>query len=128
MTISPRPVIAKFVKDSTFFQQGYNRKFVVGTYILSTFLNGDFVGRRVITLTQDGNFFVIDSNQGGTKGVPTGAQFFSNNRFTDRQGTGSLTIREIIDTTFHCRFPTPKVQALSLLLKAIIVSNLVPTT
>ncbi|QSJ16398.1 hypothetical protein JYQ62_32500 [Nostoc sp. UHCC 0702] len=109
MTISTRPVIAKFVKDSTFFQQGYNRKFVVGTYILSTFLNGDFVGRRVITLTIDGNFFVIDSNQGGTKGVPAAAQFFPNNRFTDGQGVWKLNKSgEIIATTFNFNFPAPE--------------------
>ncbi|BAZ33652.1 hypothetical protein NIES4074_61660 (plasmid) [Cylindrospermum sp. NIES-4074] len=106
-TISPHPVIAQS-KDSTFFQQGDNRKFV-GTYILSTFLNGGFVGRRVITLTQDGNFFIIDSNQGGNKGVPAAAQFFPNNRFTDGQGVWKVNKSgEIIATTFNFNFPSPE--------------------
>ncbi|MBH8562609.1 hypothetical protein I8748_10530 [Nostoc sp. CENA67] len=99
---------AQSVKDSTFLQQGDNSKFVVGTYILSTFLNGDFIGRRVITLTQDGNFFAIDSNQGGTKGVPVAAQSFPNNRFTDGQGVWKVNKSgEIVATAFNFNFPAP---------------------
>lgn len=107
LTISPRPMIAQS-KDSTSFQQGYNRKFA-GTYILSTFLNGDFVGRRVITLTEDGNFFSIDSNQGGTQGVPAAAQSFPNNRFTDGKGVWKVKkSREITARAFNFNFPAPE--------------------
>ena len=107
--LSQSQVMAQSVKDSTFFQQGYNRKFVVGTYILSTFLNGKFVGRRVITLTGDGNFFAIDSNQGGTKGVPIAAQSFPNNRFTDGQGVWKFNKSgEITATALNFNFPSPE--------------------
>ncbi|MBW4673193.1 MAG: hypothetical protein KME52_03980 [Desmonostoc geniculatum HA4340-LM1] len=63
----------------------------------------------MITLTIDGNFFVIDSNQGGNKGVPAAAQSFPNNRFTDGQGVWKVNKSgEIIATTFNFNFPDPE--------------------
>ncbi|MDF5723483.1 MAG: hypothetical protein PUP91_24045 [Rhizonema sp. PD37] len=82
---------------------------LVGTYIAQTFLNGDFTGRRVLTLTEDGNFFVTDSNQGGTQGVPIAAQSSPNNRFTNGQGvwectkTGDFTAKSL-----NFNFPDPQ--------------------
>ncbi|MDF5712675.1 MAG: hypothetical protein PUP93_02010 [Rhizonema sp. NSF051] len=35
-----------------------------------------------ISLTEDGNLFATDSNQGGTQGVPRAVQSFPDNRFT----------------------------------------------
>ena len=109
LSFSPNLVKAQPVKDLTDSGQVSCRKFVVGTYILSTFLNSEFVGRRVITLTRDGNFFSIDSNQGGTKGVPSAAQSFPNNRFTDGQGVWKCNQGgEIIATAFNFNFPAPE--------------------
>lgn len=64
-------------------------RFVTGAYLTTiSDVNGNFASRGVITLTQDGNLFVIDSNQGGVKG--------SFNPFGDTQGAYNCTTnREI---------------------------------
>lgn len=105
---SMRPVKAQSVADAS-LDQARCRSLIVGTYIAQTFLNGDFVGRRVITLTKEGNFFATDSNQGGTQGVPPAAQSFPNNRFTSGQGvwkctkTGDFTAKSL-----NFNFPAPQ--------------------
>ncbi|WP_100903610.1 hypothetical protein [Nostoc flagelliforme] len=109
LSFSPSLVKAQPIKDLTDSKQITCRRFVAGTYILSTFLNGEFVGRRVITLTLDGNFFSIDSNQGGSQGVPKAAQSFPNNRFTDGQGVWKCSQSgEFIATAFNFNFPAPQ--------------------
>lgn len=109
LTFSPSLMKAQSVKNLTDSGRASCRRLAVGTYILSTFLNGEFVGRRVITLTLDGNFFSIDSNQGGTQGVPSAAQSFPNNRFTDGQGVWKCNQSgEIIATALNFNFPAPQ--------------------
>ena len=77
-----------------------------GTYVLDTYYENEFAGKRVITLTPDNIFFAIDSNQGGTKGVPPGAKSFPNNRFTSGQGVWRCD-RLISATTLKFNFPAP---------------------
>jgi hypothetical protein len=85
-----------------------------GTYVLDTYyppspLAQNFAGKRVITLTEDGQFFVIDSNQGGTFGVPPAAQTFPNNRFTSGQGIWKkFSSSRITAKVFNFNFPDPK--------------------
>jgi hypothetical protein len=46
------------------------RSLVTGSYLTTIVdANGELASRGVITLTADGNIFVIDSNQGGVAGV-----------------------------------------------------------
>ncbi|BAZ19738.1 hypothetical protein NIES4073_06110 [Kalymmatonema gypsitolerans NIES-4073] len=104
----PRFAEAQLVTDASHNQTDCPKS-IVGTYSVRTFLNGDFVGRRVITLTQDGNFFAIDSNQGGNQGVPSAAQSFPNNRFTSGQGVWKCTEKgEITATALNFNFPSPE--------------------
>lgn len=106
--LSGQQVLAKSLADVSLNQKGC-RNSIVGTYIAQTFLNGDLTGRRVITLTKDGNFFAIDSNQGGTQGVLPAAQSFPNNRFTSSQGVWECTKpREITATALNFNFPDPE--------------------
>jgi hypothetical protein len=74
-------------------------KFVTGTYLTTIVdANGNFASRGMITLTQDGNIFVIDSNQGGVKD--------SFNPFGDTQGAYKCTgNREISATGINFGFP-----------------------
>jgi hypothetical protein len=57
--------------------------FVTGTYLTTITSNGNFASRGLITLTQEGNFIVGDSNQGGISGLF--------NPFTTEQGTWACT-------------------------------------
>jgi hypothetical protein len=78
------------------------------TYVLDTQYEGKFAGKRVITLTQNQEFFVIDSNQGGTKGVPEGAQSFPDNRFTSGQGVWKCIYPDTIKASnLNFNFPAP---------------------
>ncbi len=64
-------------------------RFVTGTYLTTIFeANGKFASRGVITLEQDGNIFVTDSNQGGVEGVF--------NPFGDTQGAYTCTSNQEI--------------------------------
>ncbi|MEA5507224.1 hypothetical protein VB735_29855 [Halotia wernerae UHCC 0503] len=66
--------------------------FVTGTYLTTiSDANGQLASRGVITLTSDGNFFVIDSNQGGVKGAF--------NPFGDTQGAYTCTGNQEISAT-----------------------------
>jgi hypothetical protein len=72
-------VKAESVLDSN-SQQAVCSKFVTGTYLTTiTDTQGKFLSRGLITLTQEGNFIVGDSSQGGISGVF--------NPFTTAQGT-----------------------------------------
>jgi hypothetical protein len=65
------------------------RSFVTGTYLTTIVdANGQFASRGVITLTADGNLFVIDSNQGGVEKVF--------NPFGDTQGAYTCTSNQEI--------------------------------
>ncbi|GAB1543688.1 hypothetical protein NUACC21_63640 [Scytonema sp. NUACC21] len=106
--LSSREVKAQSVTDVSPDQTSCPSS-IVGTYIAKTFLNGSFTGRRVITLTRDGNFFAIDSNQGGNQGVPPAAQSFPNNRFTNGQGVWMCTkTGEVTATALNFNFPDPE--------------------
>lgn len=74
-------------------------RFVMGAYLTTiSDVNDNFSSRGVITLTQDGNLFVIDSNQGGVKG--------SFNPFGDTQGAYKcIANREITATGINFGFP-----------------------
>ncbi len=70
-------------------EQAICSKFVTGTYLTTIKdANGGFASRGLITLTNDGNFIVGDSNQGGISGVF--------NPFTTSQGTWACTGRREI--------------------------------
>ncbi|MBW4632760.1 MAG: hypothetical protein KME30_12965 [Iphinoe sp. HA4291-MV1] len=73
------------------------RKFA-GTYLITVTTNGNFASRSIVTLTQDGNIFVVDSSQGGVSG-----QF---NPFGDAQGAWKCTSNEeITATTLNFGYP-----------------------
>jgi hypothetical protein len=73
-------------------QQGVCRRVVTGTYLTTiTDANGNFASRALITLTEEGNLIVTDSNQGGIS-----SQF---NPFTTSQGTWACNGRTEITAT-----------------------------
>ncbi|WP_013322304.1 hypothetical protein [Gloeothece verrucosa] len=87
---------------------------VPGTYLLNTYYgtaisSNNFTGKRVISLTSDGQIVAIDSNQGGTYGVPPAAQGFPNNRFTSGRGVWECGANDnwVEATTLNFNFPDP---------------------
>ncbi|MUG94857.1 hypothetical protein F7734_21825 [Scytonema sp. UIC 10036] len=93
---SLHPVAAEQV-DTHSYRADF-RKFA-GTYLITVSTsNGEFASRSIITFTQDGNFFVVDSNQGGVPG-----QF---NPFSDSQGSWKYSDnQEIIATALNFSYP-----------------------
>ena len=78
-------------------RQSVCRKLVVGTYFIPFYQ--DIPTRSVITLTQDGNFFVIDSIQGGIEGLVT--------PFSNTHGSWKCNgNRKITATTLSLTYPT----------------------
>ena len=74
------------------------RSLVSGTYLTTLSQDGTTASRAIITLTQDGNIFVVDSNQGGVPGAF--------NPFGDSQGAWKCTgNREITATTLNFSYP-----------------------
>ncbi|KYC37203.1 hypothetical protein WA1_47120 [Scytonema hofmannii PCC 7110] len=94
--LSLHQVAAEQVDTHTY--QANSRKFA-GTYLITVSTSsGEFASRSIITFTQDGNFFVVDSNQGGVPG-----QF---NPFSDSQGSWKYTDKqEITATTLNFSYP-----------------------
>ncbi|MEH2381952.1 MAG: hypothetical protein V7K27_24185 [Nostoc sp.] len=84
-------LVAAQSKAQTLFSNKCS-SFVTGTYLTTIFdAKGQLASRGVITLTPDGNFFVIDSNQGGVK------EAF--NPFGDTQGAYTCTGNQDISAT-----------------------------
>lgn len=83
---------AEVVKDPK-SEQAICSNLVTGTYLTTIKdANGNIVSRGLITLTNDGNFIVGDSNQGGVSGIF--------DPFTTSQGTWVCTGRKEITARF----------------------------
>ncbi len=74
------------------------RRFVTGTYLTTSDVSDFGFFRSIITFTEDGNFFAIDSNQSGDPSLPP---------FSNTQGSWKCTSKnQIIGTSLNFSYPT----------------------